>query len=144
MFTSYGITCLLAVEAETGWLLLRYRRCCEIIRLWHRLVNMDTNRLTHNVFLWYLHLTEHYRNTWCGAVKTEVQERDLFNVFNTDLSRTISTKNLVEPVKQKTYMRGRQCAWLGFAVSKHIRHSNPRLVRKHTLTDFCLFNRGRQ
>ena len=101
MFTSYGITCLLAVEAETGWLLPRYRRCCEIIRLWHRLVNMDTNGLTHNVFLWYLHLTEHYRNTWCGDVKTEVQERDLFNVFNTDLSRTISTKNLVEHVKQK-------------------------------------------
>ena len=94
-------TCLLAMEAETGWLLPRYRSYCEIIRLWHRLVNMDTNRIAHKVFLWDLHLTERYRNTWCGDVKTLLQECDLFNFFNTDLSRTISAKNLVENVQQK-------------------------------------------
>ena len=54
-------TCLLAMEAETGWPSPRYRRYCEIVRLWHRLVNMDTYRLTHKVFQWDLDLTERYR-----------------------------------------------------------------------------------
>ena len=68
-------TCLFAVEAETGWFLPRYRIYREIIRLWHRLANMDINlriqiRNAHKVFLWDLPLIELYRNTWCGDVKT--------------------------------------------------------------------------
>ena len=62
---------------------------------------MDTYRLTHKVFLWDLRLTERYRNTWCGDVKTILQECDLFNFFNTDLSRTISARNLVDSVRQR-------------------------------------------
>ena len=93
-------TCLLAMEAEIDWLPPRYRRYCEIVQLWHRLVNMDTYRLTHKVFLWDLHLTERLRNTWCGNVKTILNECDLLNFFNTDLNRTISAKNLVDHVNQ--------------------------------------------
>ena len=44
-------TCLLAKEAEIGWLRPRYRRYCEIVQLWHRLVNMDTYRRTYKVFM---------------------------------------------------------------------------------------------
>ena len=94
-------TCFLAMEAETGWLSHRYRRYCEIVRFWHRLVNMDIHRLTYKVFLWDLHLSERYRNTWCGDVKSVFQECDLINFLNTDLSRTISVKNLVDHVKQR-------------------------------------------
>ena len=104
-------TCLLAMEAETGWLSPRYRRYCEILRLWHRLVNMDTYRLTHKVFQWDLNLTERYRNTWCGDVKSILRECDLFNFFNTDLCKRISARNLVDKVKQKlTNIRERQWA----------------------------------
>ena len=88
------------MEAEIDWLPPRYRRYCEIVQLWHRLVNMDTYRLTHKVFLWDLHLTERLRNTWCGNVKTILNECDLLNFFNTDLNRTISAKNLVDHVNQ--------------------------------------------
>ena len=103
-------TCLLAMEAETGWLSPRYRRYCEIVRLWHRLVNMDNNHLTHKVFQWDLDLTERYRNTWCGDVKTILQECDLINFFNTDLSRTISARNLVDSVRQR-FINIRERQW---------------------------------
>ena len=82
-------------------------------------MNMDTNRIAHKVFLWDLHLTEHYRNIWCGDVKTILHECDLFYLFNTDLSRTISAKNLVDNVKQKLInIRERQWNDSSFAVSK--------------------------
>ena len=103
-------TCLLAMEAETGWLTPRYRRYCEIVRLWHRLVNMDTYRLTYKVFKWDLHLTARYRNTWCGDVKTIFRECGLLNFFNIDLSGTISAKNLVDMVKRRL-MNIRERQW---------------------------------
>ena len=101
-------TCLLAMEAEIGWMLPRHRRYCDIIRLWHRLANMDANRLTHKVFLWDLHMTDRCRNTWCGDVRTVFQDCDMIN-FNIDLSKTISSKNTVEKVRLKLkYIREHQ------------------------------------
>lgn len=94
-------TCLIAMEAETGWLLPKYRRHCEIIRLWHRLVNMDERRITHKIFIWDLNLTQRYRNTWCGDVKSIFQDCGLLNFFNTESTKTISARSLVEKVKQK-------------------------------------------
>ena len=64
-------------------------------------MNTDTNQIAHKVFLWDLHLNERYQNTWCGDIKTILQECDLFHFSNTDLNRTISAKKLVENVKQK-------------------------------------------
>ena len=102
-------TCLLAMEAEIGWMLPRHRRYCDIIRLWHRLANMDANRLTHKVFLWDLHMTDRYRNTWCGDVRTIFQDCDMINFFNIELSKTTSLKNIVEKVRLKLkYIREHQ------------------------------------
>ncbi|MES9882132.1 MAG: reverse transcriptase family protein [Sedimenticola sp.] len=94
-------TCLLAIEGDTGWLPPKSRRICDIIRLWHRLAIMDERRLTHRVFLWDLHITQRYRNTWCGDVKHVLQQCGLLNFFDVDLTQSISSRNLVEMVRMK-------------------------------------------
>ena len=97
------------MEAEIGWMLPRHWRYCDIIRLRHRLANMDANRLTHKVFLWDLHMTDRYRNTWCVDVRTIFQDWDMINFFNIELSKTISFKNIVEKVRLKLkYIREHQ------------------------------------
>ena len=41
-----------ALYGDMGWIMPKYRRWTEIIRLWNRLVLMNDNRLTKRIFLW--------------------------------------------------------------------------------------------
>ncbi len=92
-------TCLLAIDGEIGWLPPRYRRQCEYIRLWHRLVMMDTTRLTHRIFNWDMQLSCRLKDTWCNDVKRIFDDGGVVRYFNPDVTKTTSSRRLVQTVK---------------------------------------------
>ena len=43
---------LLAINGDMGWIPPNIRQRCEVLRLWNRLVNMDDQRITKQIFNW--------------------------------------------------------------------------------------------
>ena len=50
------------VLSEIGWLLPHFRARRSMVRQFHRLINMDENRLTKKIFMWDKQLSENPRN----------------------------------------------------------------------------------
>jgi hypothetical protein len=75
----HRFTPVLAMLGDTGWLPSRYRRWTSMLRLWNRLVCMDTNRLTYKLF------ETDYRqcsNNWCSDLKTVMYTLGLNDNFD--------------------------------------------------------------
>ena len=56
-----------AIQGDVAWIPPHIRRKLNMIRLWHRLVSMDVERLTHKVFLWDTNSCK--RGAWSYDIK---------------------------------------------------------------------------
>lgn len=86
-----------AIQGDTGWLTTRTRRKLSMLRLWHRILSMDDDRITKRVFLWD---RQHTRNNWSSEIKqllVEVGKPELFEHTDTE---DISLKPLLDHVTQ--------------------------------------------
>ena len=86
----HRFTPLLAINGEMGWTLCLHRRWANMCRLWNRLVNMDDNRLTKQVF------DIDYRTsgkTWCSEIKSLLEQA---NVTHSCVNKHIVDLKFVE------------------------------------------------
>ena len=56
-----------AIQGDVAWIPPHIRRKLNMIRLWHRLVSMDVERITHKVFIWDTNSCK--RGTWSYDIK---------------------------------------------------------------------------
>ena len=68
-----------AINADMGWITSRTRRHISMLSLWNRLVQMDDNRLTKQVFLW-----DKTHNGWCKNIKDIMNTIQCIECFNED------------------------------------------------------------
>lgn len=76
-----------AITGEMGWTPPYIRNRCNMIRLWCRLVNLDTRRIPYIIFKWDMNFSIAHRETWSNDVKsimTDCGLRDLFDSSHTD------------------------------------------------------------
>ncbi len=72
-------TPLLAIEGDTGWIPSQIRRQKEMLRYWNRLLNMDSSRLTHKIFLYDYNMCH---KNWCSDLKMLFSKIDDVDTFN--------------------------------------------------------------
>ena len=71
------------VLSEIGWLMPHFRTRLSMIRLYHRLINMDNQRLTKKIFLWDKTLNDRKLiSTWYSELKSIFHKCDLDLLFN--------------------------------------------------------------
>ena len=71
----------LAVEGDMGWLAPQYRAWLNILRMWNKLIQLDDNRLTQNVFINDYYLAQSGHENWCTYVYKileVINEEDVF------------------------------------------------------------------
>ena len=76
----HRFTPILAFTGDMGWITSTHRRWVNMIRLWNRLVSMDTSMLTRIVFEYDHGFTG--RN-WCSDIKKILEQVNLISSFNT-------------------------------------------------------------
>ena len=64
----HKFTPILALRGELGWHSVYIDRWVSVCRYWNRLVGMDTDRLTYQVFLWDLDRSNTDKN-WCSDIR---------------------------------------------------------------------------
>ena len=86
------------VLSEIGWLMPHFRTRLTMVRLYHKLINMDNERLTKKVFIWDKALNDqNLVSTWNSEMK------DIFSDCNLDLLFTLGVSFDVKFTVQ--YMR---------------------------------------
>ena len=71
------------VLSEVNWLLPKFRTRVAMIRLYHRLINMNNTRLPKKIFLWDKHLNQtNLVSTWYNEVRDIFSECNLELMFN--------------------------------------------------------------
>ena len=63
----HRFTPILAISGDIGWPVSLHRRWLNMLRLWNRLVGMDNNRLTKQIFL--NDFNRNRNNSWCSEIK---------------------------------------------------------------------------
>ena len=83
----------MALNGDMGWLFPSLSRYLPRIRLWNRLLKMDTGRITRKIFEWDYNLC---RNNWSSEMKK------LFDTLNVDV---FNDKSLLDPngIEDKLY-----------------------------------------
>ena len=76
----HKFTPILALRGELGWHSVYIDRWVSVCRYWNRLVGMDTDRLTYQVFLWDLNRSNIHK-IWCSDIRDIFQSVDMDNVF---------------------------------------------------------------
>ena len=75
------------VLSEIGWLLPHFRARLSMVRQYHRLINMDEDRLTKKIFMWDRHLNEnHSISTWYNELKSIFHDCNLDLLFTMGVS----------------------------------------------------------
>ena len=67
-----------AITADIGWTSSHIRRKIEMLRLWNRMVKLDNNRVTKQIFEWDYSLK---RNNWCSKVRNILESIGMENAF---------------------------------------------------------------
>ena len=82
-FLGVGRTATIAgLRSEFGWLEPRSRRQINMVRMLHRLCNMEDSRLTKRILLWDLKLSESSNfSTWSKEVKEVLSRNNMNEVF---------------------------------------------------------------
>ena len=92
-------TCNVGVLSEVGLLLPRYRTNIEMVRQYHRMINMDDSRLTKQIFLWDKSLNERKLvTTWTSEVKNIFENCNSTQIFDT--SDSFNLKLVVANMKE--------------------------------------------
>ena len=63
----HRFTPILAISGDMGWPVSLHRRWFNMLRLWNRLIGMDNNRLTKQIFL--NDFNRNRNNSWCSEIK---------------------------------------------------------------------------
>ena len=99
-----------AVLSEFDWLLPKYRGQVRIVRQYHRMLKMEENRLTKQVFLWDKTLNEsNLVESWSSELKSIFYENDLNHIY--DRAEVFPLKLTINSIKekfkncQKSYLR---------------------------------------
>ena len=72
------------IISEINWLLPQYRSQLKMIRYFHKLMNLDSNRLTKRIFLWDKHLNDSgIISTWTSEVKSILTDNNQLQIMNT-------------------------------------------------------------
>ena len=69
-----------AIQGDVAWTTLHIRRKLNMIRLWHRLTTMDSDRITQKIFLWDLNACK--RGTWSYDMKQVFSEINKIDIYN--------------------------------------------------------------
>ena len=69
-----------AVMGDMGWESVEVRQWNSIIKHWHRLRSMDTNRLNFKVFIWAARRGNGRFKNWCGRVLSQFQKCDIATI----------------------------------------------------------------
>ena len=92
-------TCNVGVLSEVGLLLPQYRSNIQMVRHYHRMVNMDDSRLTKQIFLWDRSLNESkILSTWSSEVRSIFEKCNMSEIF--DLSCSFQLKSLVADMQK--------------------------------------------
>ena len=93
----HKFTPLAAINGEMGWLPCKYRHYLCMLRLWNRLIKMDSSRITKKVFLWDY---EKCTANWSNDIREILR---LINMQNHFISKTpVNTKHVKELFMAKT------------------------------------------
>ena len=76
----------------------KLRRHVDMIRLWCRLVKMDHNRLPFKVLKYDIQTSERVRNTWAKEVKNILEQCDMLDYYDIDVSAASSTNFVANKV----------------------------------------------
>ena len=74
------------LEGDSGWIPVWCRHQLEVFKLWHRLSNMDDNRLTKKIFNWSYALANKGKATWCFHVNKLLSHINLDHLNPTNVS----------------------------------------------------------
>ena len=64
----HRFTPTLALEGDMGWLIPKYRRWSQMLRLWNRLVSMPDDRVTKQIFVNDYYLAMSNFENWCTSI----------------------------------------------------------------------------
>ena len=78
----HKFTPLAAINGEMGWLPSKYRHYICMLRLWNRLLKMDSNRITKQVFLWDY---EKCKLNWSSEIKEIFSKINMQNHYNSKI-----------------------------------------------------------
>ena len=79
----HNFTPVAAMQADMGWLPCKQRKYLKMLRFWNRLINMQDDRLTKQIFnVQYQHETP---NSWCTNVKDIFSILGKVNMYNQKL-----------------------------------------------------------
>ena len=89
----HRFACNLSVNGDMGWLTCSVRQKLDILRLWNRLLRIDSQRIVKTVFNWDKTLC---KNNWSKEVKMICSEIDLLENFenNMHISLTLAKERL--------------------------------------------------
>ena len=70
-----------ALYGDLGWVMPKYRRWNQILRLWNRFATMDDGRITKQIFLWDKELSNYHTN-WSSDLYDILSEFELEYSFD--------------------------------------------------------------
>ena len=86
------------ILADLNWLEPRSRTQLKMVRHFHRMVNLEDNRLTKKIFLWDKQLNDEGRvNTWASEVKDILTRNNIPNLYNQDI---FCVKNAISDLRK--------------------------------------------
>ena len=88
-----------ALYGDLGWVMPKYRRWTQIIRLWNRFATMDDGRITKTIFMWDKELSNYHTN-WSSDLYDILSEFELEYSFD-DMSY-IDIKGFEELMLRRT------------------------------------------
>ena len=90
-----------ALDGDAAWDSPKLRRHVDMVRLWCRLVKMDHNRLPFKVLKYDIQTSERVRNTWAREVKNILEQCDMLDYYDIDVSVASSTNFVANKVCTK-------------------------------------------
>ena len=99
--------CNVGILSEVPWMLPKFRTKIEMIRYYHRLVNMESSRLAKQIFLWDKTLNEKgFVTTFHSEIKATLDQCNLNPCikFNFNLKDVISKMKSVFHQEQRNYL----------------------------------------
>ena len=94
-------TTLVALDGDVGWDSPKLRRHVDMIRLWCRLVKMDHNRPPFKVLKYDLRISERMRNIWSREVKNILEQCEMLDYYDINVSAGSSTTFVANKVCTK-------------------------------------------